>query len=223
MPNISKCDEYADLSFAIKVLSQKIERISELEIEVANLKNENDKSYKHRMSYLTWNLVNPISVIFIPIAVSIFVELWLNNFGKPVYAWEVESLTRSTNWTIPIVVATIAIYITNSNKLYKLIQESGDMSLFTRLRSEYNGIGIRLDREIEKREADNKAYEAKREADNKAYEAKRDAAMEKRDAAMEKRDMERQKEHEALMKSIADISNRVIRVETITEIAELNK
>ena len=205
MPNISKHDEYADISFAIQTLAQKLDRISELEIEVANLKSVSDNSYKHRMSYLTWNLVNPISVICIPIILSLVVELWLNNFGKPVYAWEVESLTRSANWITPIIVATIAIYVTNSNKLYKLIQESGDMSLLSQLRSEMNGLGKRMDRESEKREA------------------KRDAEIAKRDAEIARHTADFQKQHLAFMQSMSDISNRVVRVETITKITELDK
>jgi hypothetical protein len=57
------------------------------------------------------------------------------------------------NWITPIIVATIAIFVTTGNKLYLLIKESGDMSLLAQLRSEINGLGKRMDREIEKRDA----------------------------------------------------------------------
>jgi hypothetical protein len=37
------------------------------------------KSISHRMSYLTWNLANPVSLIFIPTCICIGVEIVLNN------------------------------------------------------------------------------------------------------------------------------------------------
>jgi hypothetical protein len=93
--SISKYDESSDIHLTLQSIILKLEKIDDLESEINNLKGANDKSFRHRMSYLTWSLVNPIAVFTIPIAISLFIELWLNNFGKPIFSWEIESLTKS--------------------------------------------------------------------------------------------------------------------------------
>jgi hypothetical protein len=89
--------------------------------------------------------------------------------------WTSDSLTKTTNWTIPIIVAIVGLVISIGNKLYLLIQENGDMNLVKMLEAKINGQTQRIDAENSKRDAEYKEQQAKRDAELKEQNEKRDA------------------------------------------------
>ena len=57
-------------------------KIDELVLRVSILEAERDKSTLQRMSYLTWAIANPLTLVFLPTIFSIAVELCINNWGS---------------------------------------------------------------------------------------------------------------------------------------------
>jgi hypothetical protein len=190
--------------------------IKDITTRLTILEGNKEKSFNQRMTYLTWNLSNPISLIFIPAFISIGIEILINNWGSTYDEWTIMSLTKNTNWTIPLLVATVGLIVSFGNKLYLIIQEKGDMNLVTVLRAELNGAAQRMDAENKayeaKRDADKKADEAKRDADKKADEAKRDADKKadeaKRDAQLKALQDKHDAEYALLVEKLSDVKIR---------------
>ena len=148
-------------------LDDLIKRIQNLEENLINqqdkfniLEANQQKSFGHRMNYLTWTLSNPLAIIVISTMIAIIVELIINNWGNSGKDISLNSLTQGINWTIPIVISVIGLYSAFTNKIYLLIQEQGDMNLISRLRAEINGMNHRIEREQKKRDEE-KAREEK--------------------------------------------------------------
>jgi Sec-independent protein translocase protein TatA len=197
-------------------------KINDLLKRIEILEARGIKSISHRMSYLTWNLANPVSLIFLPTFFCIGVEILLNNWGSDYSTWSSESLTKSTNWTIPILVVVVGLVVAFGNKIYLIIQERGDMNLLAELRADING--VRRDFEIKeaKRDAERKEAEAKRDAERKEAEAKRDAerkeAEAKRDADMKALFDKHDQEIGTLLNNLTATNTRVTVIETKQEI-----
>jgi hypothetical protein len=138
-------------------------QIADLIIRVSILEAQRDKSVLQRLSYLTWAIANPLTLVFLPTIFSIAVELCINNWGSTYTEWSLDSLTKSANWTIPILVSIVGLITGFGNKLYLLVQEKGDMSLLAELDARINGLNARIDRE----RAAEKEAEAKRDAEFK--------------------------------------------------------
>lgn len=150
-------------------------QIDELNLAIGLLIAQQDKTILQRMSYLTWMLANPLTLVLFPTFISIVVEIIINNWGTLNTEWSFSSLTNNTNWTIPILVSIIGLIVSFGNKLYQIIQEKGDMSLLKELEVKINGLNQRLDKEQKKRDAEYKANQEKRDAEYKADQEKRDA------------------------------------------------
>jgi hypothetical protein len=142
-------------------------QVDELITSVQTLEAKAADSISHRMSYLTWNLANPASLIFIPTIIIVLAELFINNWDSHYRDWTFESLTKTTNWSIPIVVALVGFVVSFGNKLYQLIQEQGDMNIERVLDVKLNGLNRKI-------ELERKVDQAKRDADQ----AKRDEKIE---------------------------------------------
>jgi hypothetical protein len=167
--------------------------LDELSITVKTLEAKEEDSVSHRMSYLTWNLANPAALIFIPTIITVVSELFINNWDSHYREWSIQSLTKSTSWSIPIVVALVGFVIAFGNKLYQLIQERGDMNIEKVLDVKLKGLNRKIERE-------RKADQAKRDADQ----AKRDADQAKRDEKIE-----------ALFKEMTDVKINQVRLENV--------
>jgi hypothetical protein len=137
--------------------------ISELHRKIQILEAQNEKSIQYRMDYLTWTLANPITIIFIPIVLSVILEVIISNWDNEPNSWTFNNLTKTANWTIPIVVATVGFVISFGNKIYDVIQEKGDMNLLKALRADINGLRRELEMKEAKRDAERKEAEAKRD------------------------------------------------------------
>ncbi len=83
----------------------------ELRTIVDGLTAKSEKGFQHRMSYLTWCLANPVSLIIIPTLGSIFIQIVINNIDKPFIEWSVSSLTTGTNWTIPLLIGIVGLIV----------------------------------------------------------------------------------------------------------------
>jgi hypothetical protein len=206
-----------------QIYTQLDEIITRLEV----LEGAKDKSFNQRMSYLTWCLANPVSLIFIPAFVSIGFEISINNWGSTFSEWTAASLTNSTNWTIPILVATVGLIVSFGNKLYLIIQERGDMSLLAQLDAKINGLNRKRDRERDKRDADYKLAQDKRDADYKLAQDKRDAdyklAQDKRDADMKAMQEKHDREYALIVDKLSDVKIKQAIAETKLEKTEDNK
>ena len=167
-----------DIDLDISLQSQldfQSNQIDELNLAIGLLIAQQDKTILQRMSYLTWMLANPLTLVLFPTFISIVVEIIINNWGTLNTEWSFSSLTNNTNWTIPILVSIIGLIVSFGNKLYQIIQEKGDMSLLKELEVKINGLNQRLDKEQKKRDAEYKANQEKRDAEYKADQEKRDA------------------------------------------------
>jgi hypothetical protein len=139
------------------------------------LEAKNTESVSHRMSYLTWCLANPGFLVVAPLLFAIFLEIAINNWSNTL--WTLESLTKSVNWTIPILVSSLGLITAFGNKLYLIIQERGDMNLLAELRADINGLRREIEAKNKKADAEREKAEAKRDAEREKAEAKRDAEM----------------------------------------------
>jgi hypothetical protein len=157
------------LTEEIKLLKEDRIVLSE-EIELLKENRENNRT--HRMSYLTWMTVNPISLIIVPpVFVSLFL-LFVLNSNKPLEKWKLSELTNTAPVAITSTIFVLGVLNTFSNKYYQSIQDNCDMLIVQKLKIE-----------MDKRDAENKAERDKRDAEQKADLIRRDAERDKRDAA----------------------------------------
>jgi hypothetical protein len=164
---------------------QNIELIKRLEI----IEGTNNKPFVHRISYELWLFINPLVLATIPAVFTFIIELIIANWSIANDRWSIETLTKSTSWTIPIAVGFVSLIVNFGNNIYKTVQENLDMNLVQVLDAKRKADEAIRNLEI-------KAEFAKRDADNKAAEAKRDA------------------EFKEMFANLAAQSNRLIVVET---------
>jgi len=204
-------------------------QIEDLKIQIATLQQENqeiksllNKEYSHRISFLTWSLANPVALVIYPTLSTIFIQLVIINWGtSSPEDISLRSLTNGVNWTIPLTIFLVGIYLSFANKIYLIIQENADMNIFKMLETSINGQSQRLAIAQEKREAEYKAEQAKKEAEYKAEQAKKDAEYKAEQAKKEaeyKADKEkRDKEIKDLISELQSIKLSQARIETKQE------
>jgi hypothetical protein len=134
--------------------------VNDISARVLILEEASKKPILYRMRYLTWCLANPISLVFIPFFGTVLVEILIFNVDNTYTEWTLNSLTKSVNWTIPIIVAVLGFLVSFGNKLYELIQERGDMDIIGVLDAKINGLNRRFEIENRRRED---AYKAEQE------------------------------------------------------------
>ncbi|NJL97126.1 hypothetical protein HC864_04945 [Candidatus Gracilibacteria bacterium] len=165
---------------SIDKLNMIVELINDQAIEIEKLRSKLDNRYEHRMSYLTWCLVNPVSTVIIPISLAFVLDFWVNG-------WSRITLTTPSNWIIPLVVAVLSFFISFGNKLYQLIQERGDRMLSDILRAEINGVALRIEREREQiRIREEKARREEEKARREEEKARREDEKARREEALKR-------------------------------------
>jgi hypothetical protein len=176
--------------------------VNDISARVLILEEASKKPILYRMRYLTWCLANPISLVFIPFFGTVLVEILIFNVDNTYTEWTLNSLTKSVNWTIPIIVAVLGFLVSFGNKLYELIQERGDMDIIGVLDAKINGLNRRFEIENRRREDAYKAEQEKKEAAYKAEQEKRDLELKENRERYEREMKELKEKHEAEMKTV---------------------
>lgn len=152
-------------------------QIQDLKIQLATLQQEvqeikiylnNDSS--HRISFLTWSLTNPLALVIYPTVSVIFIQLLIINKGISFENMSLNSLTNGVNWTLPLIIFLVGIYLSFTNKLYTIIQENADMNIFKMLEASINRQSKRFEIERETRDY----YQANKETEYEADKERRD-------------------------------------------------
>jgi hypothetical protein len=164
--NTDEIEKQMSLVFADS--PEKLDLLMKLSTRISILEAERDKSVLQRMTYLTWTIANPLTLVFLPTIFSIAVELCINNWGSTYTEWSLYSLTKGANWTIPLLVSIIGLITGFGNKLYLIIQEKGDMSLLKELDARINGQTKRMDQQLEANRTALNIAEEQRSAEFKA-------------------------------------------------------
>jgi hypothetical protein len=98
-----------------ELIKELLNKIIKLEQDVQNLAIQNNKKFsfirilepnEYRISFLTWLIVNPFSLIFIPLLLGIFIQYLI-----VLPTEEAFTLTNPTNWTIPLIVSTLGFLV----------------------------------------------------------------------------------------------------------------
>lgn len=184
------------LNQPIKELEQYVKELSDTlscyKDKVDTILAEQDNERSHRMSYLTWTVVSPLGVVFIPPIIIIIFQTIIYNLGKPFGDFSLGFLTLGTSWVLPFAIFVFTLYIALNNKLYTFIQENCDMKLIKLLEISINGQARRIKAEQD----EYKAEQARKEAEYKAEQARRD------------------QEIKDLIKQLEDIKLSQVRLET---------
>ena len=192
-------------------------KYSDLLARVEILESINQKTISHRMSYLTWFLVNPGSLIFIPTILCFLIEIWISNWGIAFSQWSLGNFNNPINWTIPFVVAIVGFIISFGNKLYLLIQERGDMNIEGVLDAKINGLNRRIQLERKEQQEEYRRQDAELAAERQKWYDDLALERQKRDAELaaerQKRDaelaVERQRQFEDSQKRFEESQKRL--------------
>ena len=177
-------------------------QIATLNQEIQEIKSYLNKESSHRISFLTWSLANPVSLVIYPTLSIVFIQLVIINWGTSFENMSLKSLTNGINWILPLIIFVVGLYLSFTNKMYLIIQENADMNIFTRLEASINGQAKRFEIERE-RQARN---QAKKDAEYKAEQAKKDAELKAEyKAAQDKKEAEYKVDKEKRDQEIRDL------------------
>jgi hypothetical protein len=191
---------------------KKYEEAIDIEIIISNAKISN------RVAFTLWILNSPIVVFITILIITVGIQYITSGIEHPF------SLTSSTTWFIPSILAAISAGFSGLSRSYENIQKKGDamqLSELRRISQEVITAGLAENRrEIEKSEAKQKAENDKREAAQKLEQDKREAAQkleqDKREAAQKLADKKHEAQFGKLIKQLtASVDSLTTRVQNL--------